>query len=225
MSKNETFSKARACIFDLDGTLVDSMDVWHRVDKQFFQSKGMPVPEDYQKAIAHMAFAEIADYTIQRFCLSETPDQLIQIWMGIAKSEYAFNIRTKPHAKAFLSLLKQAGFKVALATSNQEALYMPCLRNNGILDYFDILENVDRLKTSKKEPTIYLSLSERMGVRPSETIVFEDILAATETAHKAGFLTISMRDQASKKDWDAIRGIADGVISDFDEAIDWILGK
>lgn len=225
MSKNNDFRKAKACIFDLDGTLMDSMGVWYQVDKQFFLSKGMKIPEDYQKAIAHMAFRNIARYTIDRFGFSETPDELIAIWMGIAQSEYAFNIQPKKNAKKLLSTLKEHGFSIALATSNQEKLYLPCLKNNALLGYFDILENVDNLQTSKSEPKIYLSLAERMHALPEETIVFEDILTAIKTAKKASFLTISMRDESSRKDWPEIDRIADAVIADFQEAIDLLFGE
>ncbi len=224
MSIKEKLKKAKACIFDLDGTLMDSMGVWYRVDQQFFLSKGMVLPEDYQKSIAHMSFYDIARYTIDRFHLTETPEELMDIWMGIAQSEYAFNIKAKPNAKLLLSKLKENGFRLGLATSNQEKLYVPCLKNNGLYDYFDILENVDSLKTNKSEPKIYLHLAEELDFKPEETIVFEDILIGTKTAHDAGFLTVSVRDEASRNDWPEIDRIADMVIDDFKQVIDVIFG-
>ncbi len=220
MTKTEKLKKAKACIFDLDGTLMDSMSVWHRVDQQFFLSKGMTIPEDYQKTIAHMSFYDIARHTIERFGFPETPEQLIDIWMGIAQSEYAFNIKPKRNARFLLSKLKENGYRIGLATSNQEKLYVPCLKNNGLYDFFDILVNVDSLKTSKSEPTIYFHIAKALDSTPEETIVFEDILTATRTAHDAGFPVISVRDNASRKDWPEIDAIADMVIDDFKDVVD-----
>ena len=77
MREQDIFKGIKACIFDLDGTLVDSMKVWAKVDRQFFLSKGMTIPEDYQKAIAHMTLMENARYTVERFGFSETPDQYL----------------------------------------------------------------------------------------------------------------------------------------------------
>ena len=220
MREQDIFKGIKACIFDLDGTLVDSMKVWAKVDRQFFLSKGMTIPEDYQKAIAHMTLKENARYTVERFGFSETPEELIAIWMGFAKAEYAFNIKAKSHAKELLSLLKQKGYRIALATSNSSDLYLPCLENNGLLPYFDFLQNAEALNTNKKEPKIYLALSEKMGAEAKETLVFEDILTAIKTAHNAGFRTVCVKDESSRKDLPIIETLADLVIEDFQSLVD-----
>lgn len=219
MTNLERFKKVKACIFDLDGTLMDSMDVWANVDRQFFLSRGMQVPDDYQKAIAHMSFKDIARYTIDRFHLQESVDDLIGLWMGIAKSEYAFHVKAKRNAVAFVKKLKEKGFSIALATSNQPALYIPCLTHNGLFEYFDILRNVDAVNGSKKEPTLYLSLCADMGTKPEETAVFEDILTAIRTAHDSQFVTVAVKDRTSERDYPEIERLADLVIDDFQQAI------
>lgn len=212
----------KACIFDLDGTLVDSMGVWKHVDQQFFLSKGMEIPEDYQREISHMAFRQIAQYTVDRFQFKETPEELMDIWMGIARTEYAFHIKAKKNAKTLLSYLKERDVRIALATSNQESLYRPCLENNGLLPYFDLLEDANRLKTSKEEPTLYLDVARRLDVLPEQCLVFEDILVALKTAKKASFQTIAVQDDASQKDAEEIGRNALLVIDDFQQAIDFL---
>lgn len=222
MHENPFPDGLKACIFDLDGTLVDSMEVWHHVDQQFFLSKGMEIPEDYQKAISHMAFRQIAEYTIERFRFPETPDSLIAIWMGIAKAEYAFHIKAKKNAATLLSYLKTRNVKIALATSNQESLYRPCLENNHLLEYFDFLEDTNRLKTSKSDPRIYLEVAKRFDAKPSQCLVFEDILVAIETARKASFPVIAVKDDASRKDWETIQKHSLMMVSDFAEVLPFL---
>ena len=219
MHENPFPEGLKACIFDLDGTLVDSMKVWQNVDQQFFLSKGILLPDDYQKAISHMSFRQIAQYTIERFHLTETPEDVIEIWMGIAKAEYAFHIKAKKNARLLLSYLKSKGIKTALATSNQESLYLPCLENNKLLEFFDCLEDTNRLKTSKSEPTIYLELSKRFGSKPSQCLVFEDILVAIQAAHKASFPVIGVKDDSSRKDWGKIKKETLRFVSDFEEVL------
>ena len=93
----------------------------------------------------------------------------------------------------------------------------PCLKNNGIDQYFDYCLNVNEIKSNKSEPLIYLKLAEKMNSTPNETLVFEDILMGINTAHNAGFKTVAIYDEASKNQQESLKRIADYYIGDFND--------
>ena len=212
---NKIFNGIKACIFDLDGTLIDSLYVWNDVDVKFFKMHNMPVPENYVKEIAHMSFMEMAIFTHDKYGFKETPEEIAKIWMDMVEYEYANEIVLRPHVEEVLKLLKENNIKIALATTNKKELYEPCLKHNNIEGYFDIALNVNDYGTSKRESKIYEMIADKFGVKKSETIVFEDILMAIKTAKEAGFKVIGIEETSSLKDKEKILQYVDLYINDF----------
>jgi HAD superfamily hydrolase (TIGR01509 family) len=93
-----------------------------------------------------------------------------------------------------LQQLKARGMKISLATTNKAILYEPCLRNNDMYQYFDYAIDVNSFNSSKRDPLIYQMLAQKMDTKPNETLVFEDILMAINTAKGAGFRTVAVSD-------------------------------
>jgi len=217
--KKELPPTIKAAIFDLDGTLVDSLSLWEQIDQAFFHEHGMEVPKDYSSRIAHMSFLEMAEYTARAYSLSETPQEIADRWTEMSKEAYAHTIPAKPYAREYLSLLQKKGLHLALATTNKASLYVPCLRNNGLEEFFELAYNVNDYGTSKKEPKIYRMIAEKFGCTPSQTAVFEDIEMAVSTAKKAGFYTVGVYDPADEKDRAVIEKTADLYIRSYQELL------
>ena len=129
----------KGAIFDLDGTIIDSMDVWETIDIKFLEKRNITMPNDYIEKINSMSFEEVAKYTIERFNLNESVDSLIKEWNDMAIYEYSNNIKLKPNVKEYLVKLKKHDIKIGLATSSPKELYEPVLKNNKVYDYFDHL--------------------------------------------------------------------------------------
>ncbi len=217
---DELLSGIKGCIFDMDGTLVDSLGIWTDIDIRFFHEHGMEVPDGYDRIISHMSFREMAVYTKDTYDIKESVEEIMETWMDWSKKAYLYDIQVKPGAKEFLHALKKRGLPLSLATTNKEELYLPCLKRNGLDDCFDHIENVNHLKTKKSEPKIYLTLAEYMHTKPEETLVFEDILMAINTAKKASFRVVGVYDMRNENDMDEIKRNSDFFIDDYEQIPD-----
>lgn len=209
----------KGAIFDLDGTLLDSMAVWSQVDIDFLKKRNLAVPEDYMQKIAAMGFPEAARYTIVRFGFSETPEMLVEEWRQMAGEAYAFHVGLKPGGKEYLEKLKSQGIPIAVATSGDRELFVPCLKHNGIYEYFDAIVTVSEVKRGKGFPDIYERAAELIGVAPEECMVFEDLPAGVKGALDGGFQATGILDDCSKNDWESIRKMANRTVRDFYELL------
>ena len=117
--------KIRGILFDLDGTILDSMDVWEHIDIQFLKKRTLPVPANYVTEICARSFEEAAQYTIDLFGLQETVEGIIEEWNNMAVEEYSNHVGLLPYALDYLLALKEHGIKLAVATGLPEKLYIP----------------------------------------------------------------------------------------------------
>jgi len=209
----------KAYIFDLDGTLLDSMGVWAQVDADFLAKRRIAVPPDYMDAISSMTFHEAAAYTIKHFSLPDTVEDLMREWNDMAAYAYGNTVRMKPHAKEFLITLRERGVKLAVATSLSAELCAPVLRNNGIDNFFDIICRTDEAGYGKTRPDVFLLTAQKIDVPPQDCLVFEDILAAVKSAKSAGMSVCAVYDKTSENDWEQIKAAADYAIVDFNEVL------
>ena len=194
----------KCAIFDLDGTLLNSTGVWAKVDIDFLAKRGIPVMQDYMDTIKTHNFKTGSVYTVERFNLNEKPEDIAKEWYNMAAYAYAHEIDLKPGAKAFLKALKNAGIKIAVATSSDRSLYEPCLKRNGVYELFDNFTQTDEVARGKGYPDVYEKAAEKCGVDISECIVFEDILKAVQGAADGGFRIVGVYDEASSQDTEQI---------------------
>ena len=206
----------KAAIFDLDGTLLDSMGVWDQVDADFLHERGFQVPADYQAKVAAMQFRQVAEYTIRRFDLHETPEEVMDEWHRRAYVSYSTTVVPKPHAVEYLASLHTSGARLAVATSLPPELREAALRHTGIDGFFDAMCSVDDVgDVGKDRPDVYLFAARKLGVAPERCTVFEDLLQGMRSAKGAGMRVWAMYDDSSRADWGAIRELADGALHDF----------
>lgn len=197
--------KIKGAIFDLDGTLLDSMWVWEQVDVEFLGSRGFDVPEDYPNAIAAMGFRETADYTIERFQLNERAEDVIQEWNDMAEKMYHERVTIKPYVRETLEAFRKKGIRLGVATASYASLFEECLRRNGVYDYFDAFTETKEVERGKGFPDIYIKAAEKIGCVPEECVVFEDIHPAILAAREGGFYTVAVYDEKSSDVWESMR--------------------
>ena len=206
----------RGAIFDLDGTLFDSMGVWMEVDRNFLNKRKIAMPEDYHDEIKSRNFPEAAKYTKARFSLTDTEEEIMREWMEMTALSYANDVVLKPHARDYLVSLRKRGIKLAVATSSKRRLYQPVFDRYGLSDFFETVVTTE--ETSPKHlPHVYNEAAKRLGLPPQACAVYEDILVGIKSAKAAGFYAVAVSDHASAAEEAALRAVADEYILSFKE--------
>lgn len=205
----------KAAIFDLDGTLVDSMWVWEQIDIDYLSEHGHAVPKNLSDEITHLSFTQTAEYFKNRFLLEDTIENIITTWNTMAYYHYLNNVKLKPGVLEYLIHLKERGIKIALATSNSPTLLEATLKSNKIYHLFDCITTTDEVKRNKNYPDIYLLSAEKLNVAPKECIVFEDIIAAVNGAKLAKMKVVAVYDKYSEHQKDTLQSTADKYIYDY----------
>ena len=176
-------------LFDLDGTLLDSMPLWDKVYLQTLAHFGISVPADYLMHVNHLSVRDGAVYTVQSLGLDTTPEEIIRIWASLGTAAYRDSIQLKPHAADLLRLL---------ATALGKGFFESCLARNGVLSLFSDSTSVEEVGRGKDSPAIYLRACEKAGAAPGETVVFEDSLTGATSAKQAGFFVVGVYDASAE---------------------------
>ena len=208
----------KGVIFDLDGTLLDSMQIWEEIDIMFLSKRGVDVPDDYMHSIAHLSPYDTAIYTIERFGLKDTPEELISEWVELALNAYA-EAPLKAGVYEYINYLRANNIKISIATATVSAIVKSVLKAKNLEDSIDYVTVVSEVKNGKGHPDIYLKCAEKMGLQAEECIVFEDILKGVQGAKKGNFTVAAMYDKHSESNAEEIKALADYYIYDFKEMI------
>ncbi len=206
-------------VFDLDGTLLDSMYVWSDVNRDFLKKRGLTAPDGYIEKIAPMFSDEAADYAIRTLGLSDEPEDLLREWDEMALCVYAGKVTLKNGAGEYLRKLKDSGVKLGVATALTSRLYRPVLEHNGIYGLFDAFASSCEVPRSKAFPDVYLLAAQRIGVSPAECMVFEDIRTGVLGAKAGGFFTCGVYEPWSFEEQEGLSEAADYYIRSFEELL------
>lgn len=209
----------KAAIFDLDGTLVDSMWMWKAIDIEFLGRFGYGCPDDLQRAIEGMSFSETAVYFKERFSLPMELDEIKDIWVKMSIDKYRYEVPLKPGAEAFLKELRGRGFKLGIATSNGRDMVDAVLGSLKVEPYFDVVTTACEVAAGKPAPDIYLKVSESLNVNPRQCLVFEDIPAGILAGKRAGMTVCAVEDEFSLDLTREKQSMADYYIKDYEELL------
>ena len=209
----------QACIFDMDGTLVDSMVYWQRLGREYLASRGVTEGVDeVLERIKAMTMAESSALFIETFGLPGTPETVEAEMNAVMDEHYRSDIPLKPGAADYLAALKERGVKMCVATATPEPLARACLKRLGVLEDLEFLLSCDAVGAGKDRPDVFLEAARRLGAAPAETAVFEDATFALQTAKNAGFYTVGVWDASGDKHWDAMTDLADETVRDWKAA-------
>jgi len=213
------FDKYKGIIFDLDGTLVDSMWIWEAVDIDFLEKRNMVFPGDLQGDIEGKSFTETAQYFKKRFQLTESLDEIKAEWNALALGYYTEKIQLKEKVKDLLEHFKKEGKKMGIGTSNSRVLAEAVVKHRGIEDYFETLVTSCDVSFGKPSPDVFLKVAEILDVAPEDCLVFEDTYAGVMAAKAAGMDCIAIYDEIASESEEDIIKAANKYIMSYDEII------
>lgn len=208
----------KGVIFDLDGTLIDSMKIWTKIDRRLLRENGVEnIPPDISDRVRKMTIEESAQYFIDEFRLECTNEYIIKRIEELVRTEYEENIPLKPYAKEILDFLDEKGVPYGVATATYKGLAEAVLKRCGIRERIQFLLTEIEYPLGKNFPDIFLGGAKRLGSEPEEVLVVEDSLHCIETAAKAGFVTAGIYDEVSWNEQSLIADMADHYVRSLKE--------
>ncbi len=206
-------------IFDLDGTLVDSMWVWDEIDIEFLSKRGLSLPPTYQKEIEGMSFTETAIYTKELFQLPESVEELKGIWNQMALDKYAKEVPLKSGVKRFLNYCKENKISMGIATSNSKELVEVVEKAHALSDYIQVIVTSCEVAKGKPAPDVYLEVARRLQTNPEHCLVFEDVPMGILAGKNAGMKVCAVKDAFSEDQQREKKELADYYISSYEDIL------
>ena len=204
-------------IFDMDGTLIDSMIFWKNLASEYLNSKGVKqIPEEILEQIKPMTMSESAALFQREFGLTGDPEAEMNAMMD---AHYRNDIPLKPGVREYLQMLPNKGGRMCVASATAEHLMEACLTRLGVRDFFEFLLSCETVGAGKRSPLVYHESAKRLTAAPAEIAVYEDALYAVQTAKSAGYYVVGVYDDSADKNWQTIACIADEVIINWEETV------
>lgn len=199
----------KGAIFDLDGTILDSMPVWDNAAEMFLNSVGIEAEPGLSKIMFSMSMTEGAEFLKNRYSLDMDTDAILKGINHTVEDFYYYQVHLKEGVEQFLKDMKQAGIKMVAATSSDRQVVERALKRLNVMNYFDRIFTCTEIGAGKVKSDIYLAAAEYMGTLLKDTWVFEDVLHAIRTAKNAGFRTVGVYDASSMESLEEIKVISD----------------
>ena len=208
-----------AIIFDVDGTIADSMWMWKQIDIEYLGRFGIELPKDLQKNIEGMSFHETAVYFKEHFQIPDDIEKMMSDWNEMAAHKYRYEIPLKKGVREFLNVCKKKNIVMGIATSNSVELLSYFLKAHELHSYFEVVITGSDGLRGKPAPDMYLEAAKRLDVTPEKCLVFEDIIPGILAGKRAGMRVCAVDDFYSKDITDKKIEEADYFIESFEDIL------
>ena len=208
----------KGAIFDLDGTLLDSMFIWDTIGEDYLRSLGKEPHEDLKETFMTLTLEEAAEYYREHYGVALSVKEIVDGVNAMVEGIYRTKVTLKPGVAEYLSWLKENGVRMCIATVTDRYLVEETLDRLGILQYFSEIFTCAEVGYGKDKPIIYRKALEHLGTTKNEAYVFEDSLFALKTAKADGFTTVGVYDRHENRQ-DNLKNLADYYIVDFADPV------
>lgn len=211
----------KALIFDLDGTMIDSMRVWKDIDDEYIEKYHLTEPDDFHEGMEGLSYTETAEYFLKVFPeLPKTVEDLKAEWHEMALYKYAHEMELKEGLEALLRKVRAQGMRVGIATSNDRRLVEACLKGMGVEELIDTISTSCEVKKGKPAPDVYLKAAENLAIEPENCLVFEDVPMGILAGKNAGMKVCAVEDWFSEGQVQKKKELADYYIRNYNEIME-----
>lgn len=214
----------RGAIFDVDGTLLDSMYIWDQAGARYLQSVGAEAEPGLNRILFSMSLADGAVYLKETYGLTQSLEEIHQGILDIVDAFYREEAQAKAGVRELLEAFSAKGVAMTVATSSDKWQIRSALQRLDLAKYFQEIFTCGEVGVSKNEPVIFHRAAALMGTKPENTCVVEDGLYAVRTANKAGYVTIGVYDASSDHDWQDLKKEADLALENLEDT-EYIIRK
>ena len=208
----------KGAIFDLDGTLLDSMFIWDTIGEEYLRSLGKEPREDLKETFMTLTLEEAAVYYRENYGVTLSVGEIVDGVNSMVEQTYRTKVTLKPGISEYLAWLKENGVRMCVATVTDRYLVEETLERLGVRHYFSEIFTCAEVGFGKDKPIIYQKALEHLGTAKEETCVFEDMLFALNTAKTDGFPTVGVYDRHEVHQ-DELKKLSDYYIRDFSDPI------
>ncbi|NLX77173.1 MAG: HAD family hydrolase [Clostridiaceae bacterium] len=209
--------KFKGAIFDLDGTLLDSMPFWKNIGAEYLVSKGHNPPENITEILKEMSLDQSAAYFRKEFAIQETEDEIVKGILSLVEDHYRYRIPLKNPVIPLLDRLHESNIRMCIATATGYSLAKAAVERLGIDKYFEFIFTCTEAGVGKDSPEFFLKALSILNTPKHETLVFEDALHAIKSAKAAGLRVAAVYDDSSDEDWEEIKTISDICLYSFED--------
>ncbi len=178
-------------IFDVDGTILDSMEVWNTLASQYVQSLGMVPDKNLDEIVSDMSLEQSATYLKNHYKINKQEERIISEVLNFISDFYEYEVNLMPGFKEFISHYDSIN---VIGTSCDEELVKIALNRLAVLNYFEDIITCSKVNKSKNDPDFYLACAQVLKQRPEDIVVFEDADYCIDVARKVGFKVIKIKD-------------------------------
>ena len=209
----------KGAVFDADGTLLDSMWMWGRVESDYLISLGVTPRPDLRDVLRSLGGHEVSTYFRTEYGVRKSAEQINAGIYKMMGEFYKTKVLLKTGVIPVLDELRALGVKMCVATATDRGMIEPGLRRCGVLDYMERVFTCREENTSKSSPDIFIRAAGFLGTDASETLVVEDALYAMRSAKGAGFPVAAIYDLSAENQRDDIIGLCDYYFESFDDML------
>ncbi len=214
--------KIKGAVFDVDGTLIDSMYTWRHRGELYLKKLGIDAREGLQYDVRRLGFLESPKMIKEEYNLTQSVEEILNGMMQVVRDFYINEATLKEGTIEFLDELKKNGVRMCVATATDFDMVVPGLERCGIYDYFENVFTCGGLKTNKTKPYIFEHAMESIGTTKEDTVIFEDALYAVKTAKDANFFVTGIFDE-QEHEQEEFKSLCDIYVHDLRDSLKFLL--